>query len=37
VKLNYKGKITGNEIKFTSEMAGGDGGGQAIQWTAKKM
>jgi hypothetical protein len=36
VKLNYQGKISGNEIKFTSEMAGG-GGGQAIQWTAKKM
>jgi len=36
VKLNYKGKISGNEIKFTSEMAGG-GGGQAIQWTAKKQ
>jgi hypothetical protein len=36
VKLNYKGKISGNEIKFTSEMAGG-GGGQAIEWTAKKM
>jgi hypothetical protein len=35
VKLNYKGKISGNEIKFTSEMAGG--GGQAIQWTAKRM
>jgi len=35
VKLNYKGKISGNEIKFTSEMAGG--GGQAIEWTAKKM
>src|SRR5207302_9098046 len=25
VKLNYKGKINGNEIKFTSEMAGGGG------------
>jgi hypothetical protein len=37
VKLNYKGKISGNEIKFSSEIAGGDGGGQAIQWTAKKM
>jgi hypothetical protein len=36
VKLNYKGKISGNEIKFTSEMAGGDGG-NPIQWTAKKM
>jgi hypothetical protein len=36
VKLNYKGTISGNEIKFTSEMAGG-GGGQAIQWVAKKQ
>ena len=35
VKLNYKGKINGNEIKFTSEVAGGDG--QTFQWTAKKM
>lgn len=35
VKLNYKGKINGNEIKFTSQMAGADG--QAIEWTAKKM
>lgn len=36
VKLNYKGKVSGNEIHFTSEMAGG-GGGQAIEWTAKKQ
>jgi hypothetical protein len=36
VKLNYKGKISGSEIKFTSEMAGG-GGGAPIEWTAKKM
>ena len=36
MKLNYKGKISGNEIHFTSEMAGG-GGGQAIEWTAKKQ
>ena len=35
VKLNYKGKIAGGEIKFTSEMAGG--GNAAIEWTAKKM
>src|SRR2546423_1732943 len=34
VKLNYQGKIAGNEIKFTSEMAGGPGGGQPIQWVA---
>jgi hypothetical protein len=37
VKINYKGKVTGSEIHFTSEMAGGDGGGQAIQWVAKKQ
>ena len=37
VKLNYKGKIAGSEIKFTSEMAGGGGGGSPIEWTAKKL
>jgi hypothetical protein len=37
VKLNYKGKIAGNEITFTSEMAGGGGGGAPIQWVAKKQ
>ena len=36
VKLNYKGKIAGNEIKFTSEMAGG-GDFPPIEWTAKKQ
>jgi len=35
VKLNYKGKIAGNEIKFTSQMA--DGGNAPIEWTAKKQ
>lgn len=37
IKLSYKGKIAGSEIKFTSEMAGGPGGGAPIQWTAKKI
>ena len=37
VKLNYTGKIAGSEIKFSSEMAGGGGGGAPIQWIAKKM
>src|SRR5947199_3838612 len=36
VKLSYKGKISGSEIKFTSEMSGGPGGAP-IEWTAKKQ
>src|SRR5579863_1083603 len=36
VKLSYKGKVTGNEIELTSEMAGG-AGGQAITWHLKKQ
>jgi hypothetical protein len=32
VKLTYKGKITGDTIKLSSEF----GGGQAIEWTLKK-
>jgi hypothetical protein len=35
IKLNYKGKIAGSEIKFTSEMA--DGGMTPIEWVAKKQ
>ena len=37
LKLNFKGKIKGNEIAFTSEMAGGGGEGAPIQWLAKKQ
>ena len=36
LKLNYKGKVAGNEIHFTSQIAGG-GGGQTIEWHAKKV
>jgi hypothetical protein len=36
VKLNYKGKISGDEIHLTSEMAGGPAGGLKLEWTAKK-
>jgi hypothetical protein len=36
VKLSYKGKVSGNEIHLTSEMAGGDGGGMKLEWIAKK-
>ena len=32
MKLSYKGKITGDTIKLTSEF----GGGQTIEWTLKK-
>lgn len=35
MKLNYKGKVTGDTMKLTSQMAGGEGG-QAIEWTAKR-
>ncbi len=36
LKLNYKGKVTGNEIQLTSEMQGGPGG-QPITWHLKKQ
>ena len=35
MKLTYKGKIAGNEIKFSSQMA--DGGNAPIEWVAKKQ
>jgi hypothetical protein len=35
MKLNYKGKVTGDEIHFTAEMVGG--GGQALEWRGKKV
>jgi hypothetical protein len=37
LKLTYKGTVTGNELHLTSEISGGGGGGQAIQWVAKKV
>jgi hypothetical protein len=38
LKLTYHGKIvSATEIKFTVEGAGGLGGGQAIEWDAKKQ
>jgi hypothetical protein len=33
MKVTYKGKITGDTIKLTSEFGGG---GQTIEWTLKK-
>jgi hypothetical protein len=33
MKLSYKGKVTGDTIKLSSEF----GGGQAIEWTLKKQ
>jgi hypothetical protein len=35
IKLSYKGKVTGDELRLTSSMAGG-GGGQAIEWKGKR-
>ena len=37
VKLSYKGKVSGNEIHLTSEMAGGGGGGMKLEWHAKRV
>jgi len=36
LKLNYKGKVSGADLHLTSERAG-DGGGQSIEWTGKKV
>jgi hypothetical protein len=36
VKLSYKGKVSGNEIHLTSQMAGGADGGMKLEWTVKK-
>jgi hypothetical protein len=35
LKLIYKGKVSGNEIQLTSQMAGGSGG-QTFQWKGKR-
>jgi len=37
LKLTYKGKISGDTIALTSEISGGGGGGQAIEWKLKKQ
>ena len=34
MKLNYKGKVNGNEIKFTVENPNS---GQTLEWHAKKV
>lgn len=36
MKLNYKGKVTGDSIKLSVEFPGGGGGGQSIEWTLKR-
>ena len=36
VKQMFKGTVSGNEIKFTRTMEGGQGGGQPVEFTAKK-
>ena len=37
MKVEYKGKVSGKEMKLTAQLAGGDGGGQAIEWKATKQ
>ena len=36
LKLNYKGKASGDTIKLTVDFSGFGGGGQTIEWTLKK-
>jgi hypothetical protein len=36
IKQNFKGTVSGSEIKFTRTMEGGQGGGQPAEFTAKK-
>ncbi len=36
MKLQYKGKVEGDQIKLTVEFGGG-GGGQAIEYTLKRI
>lgn len=37
LKINYTGKISGNEIKVKSEVASGDGSQGSFEWTGKKV
>jgi len=37
MKISYKGKVSGNEIKVTSSVDGGDGNAQSFEWTGKKV
>ena len=36
IKQNFKGTASGSEIKFSRTMEGGQGGGQAVEFVAKK-
>jgi hypothetical protein len=36
ITIKYVGKLSGDEIKFTRTMEGGPGGGQAVEFTAKR-
>jgi hypothetical protein len=37
VKLSYKGKVSADELTLTSEITGGGGGGQPIEWHGKRV
>lgn len=37
MKLNYKGKVSGDTIKLSVEFGGGGGGGQTVEYTLKRM
>ena len=35
-KIAYTGTLSGDEIKFSRKMEGGPGGGNAVEFTAKR-
>ena len=36
-KVSYKGKVTADDLTLTSEISGGGGGGQTIEWHGKRV
>jgi hypothetical protein len=37
MKVEYKGKVAAKEMKLTAQIAGGQAGGQPIEWKATKQ
>ncbi len=37
MKVEYKGTVSGKDLKMTAQLQGGQAGGQAIEWKATKQ